>query len=351
MRKIKNIHAELLAWYKKNSRKLPWRKSTDPYRVWLSEIMLQQTRVETVIPYYERFLSHFPTVYDLAEADIQKVQNLWAGLGYYSRARNLSFAAKQVVNDFGGVFPSRLEDLRTLKGIGPYTAAAIASICFGQNIPAIDGNLERVFARLLGTKLNPKTEGKSTVLAMGEQLTSLGKAGDINQALMDLSATTCLPKIPKCQACPIQNNCQAKALGIQSEIPTRSKKTPIVELEAEGLILLSGGEILLAKRPKGQWLTGMWDIPWWIGKKTLPKWQRTDLGGTYPIRPITHHKIHFSVNAWNLKRKPTLKQLNRLPAPVDEYLWIAIENLEGYNLPRPSEKALATLLSTKYPEL
>ncbi len=157
---MKLLHRLLLSWYRKNKRILPWRENKDPYRVWLSEIMLQQTRVEAARPYYERFLSHFPTLTDLANASEEKVANLWTGLGYYSRARNLHQAAMLVQKNFAGNLPSTIGELCSLPGIGEYTAAAIASICFKQNIPAIDGNLERVIARLRGLRKNPKTEGK-----------------------------------------------------------------------------------------------------------------------------------------------------------------------------------------------
>lgn len=343
------IHEKILAWYDSHKRDLPWRRSKDPYRVWISEIMLQQTRVETVIPYYERFLSNFPTLRHLAEAEMDKLLNLWAGLGYYSRARNLQAAARQVVADFGGVMPASFEDLRTLKGVGPYTAAAISSIAFDQGHAAIDGNLERVFSRLLGSRKNPKTEGRAEIQALGDTLVSLGRAGDVNQAFMDLSSGICLPKEPRCLACPLCADCVARELGIQRQIPTKKEKKPPVELRAHGLILVAERELLLARRPNGQWLAGLWDIPWWLeGEEPKIGWKSDRFSTVAQNRTITKHKIHFRVEGFVCDKKPPDKLLKSLPG--SEFRWVRLDELHGINLPRPSEKALERALGDLHSE-
>lgn len=340
---MREVHRALLSWYQKNKRTLPWRKNLDPYRIWISEIMLQQTRVETVIPYYERFLSHFPTVQDLAEAEIDKLLNLWAGLGYYSRARNLQIAAQQIQTEFHGKFPQDLESLRSLKGIGAYTSAAIASIAFGKAHAAIDGNLERVISRLLALRKNPKKEGREEIFQFAEKLVALGDPGDCNQAFMDLSSRICLPKQPRCEECPLQNFCQSYAKKIQMEIPMKEKKRAPTELKARGWVVIAEGELLLARRPKGEWLQGMWDIPWWLEQEAMPPLKAaTALGTSTQKRTITSHKIAFTVEGFRCETKP-----KKIHLPGDEFKWVKIADLHGVNLPRPSERALEEVLASE----
>jgi A/G-specific adenine glycosylase len=342
---IKEVHRKILSWYEAEKRDLPWRRSLDPYRIWISEIMLQQTRVETVIPYYERFLSHFPTVQALAEADTDQLLNLWAGLGYYSRARNLQAAAREIMTRFGGKLPESLEDLRSLKGIGAYTAAAIASIAYGQPHAAVDGNLERVFARLLALETNPKTKGKAEIPAFGAGLVALGQAGDLNQAFMDLSSRICLPRDPKCDSCPLSAKCLARKLGKQREIPKKKVRKPPQELHAEGIILLAKGELLLARRKEGDWLSGLWDIPWWIQGKETPSLPRhcAQFASCAQTRTITKHKIFFQVKGFQCESKPGDAELRSLPG--SDFRWVPLEDLHGINLPHPSERALEETLS------
>jgi len=341
----KKVHQRLLAWYQNEKRDLPWRKNRDPYRVWISEIMLQQTRVEAVIPYYERFLSHFPTVKDLAEAPQEKVTNLWAGLGYYSRARNLHSAAQQVMSAFQGEFPASLEALQTLKGIGSYTARAIGSIAFHHNVAAIDGNLERVISRLIALEKNPKKEGKAAIEAFGGGVTALGNAGDLNQAFMDLSSRICLPKNPRCLECPLEGICESKKKSLTDRIPLKVAKVQKIELKAQGVLLLREKHIFIAKRPPGSWLQGMWDLPWWLETEPgieMPKGARP-FGEASTNRAITKHKIEFSVKGyrWDQKSNPPLKKI------ASEGKWVALEDLHGIHLPRPSEKLLEKLLDQK----
>lgn len=259
----KPIAAPLLAWYSQQAAALPWRENTDPYRVWLSEMMLQQTQVTTVIPYFLRFTDHFPTVQDLAAADRDVVLKLWEGLGYYSRARNLHKAAQMVVSDFKGQFPASAEILQTLPGVGRYTAGAIASIAFDLPVPVLDGNVMRVFSRIFNIAEDvtlPATQ--KHLWALAEALVPAERPGDYNQALMELGRTICKPRNPLCEACPVNQLCAAYQLGIQEERPVKAKKaaTPHYDVTA-GLIRNSERHLLIAKRPDDKLLGGLWEFP------------------------------------------------------------------------------------------
>jgi len=252
----------LLTWYRRNARILPWRGYPDPYAVWVSEIMLQQTRVETVIPYFQRWMKRFPTIKSLAEASEQDILNLWEGLGYYSRARNLHNAAIIVVERYDGQLPRDLVALRQLPGIGRYTVGAIASIAFGMDEPALDGNIRRVFARLFDISMPVDSPQSEKVLwDLVTEYLPKGKAGDYNQALMDLGAAVCLPKNPDCLICPLMKLCEARAKGIQDQRPVLKpkKKTPHYILAAA--VIVKNGRVLLAKRPSKGLLGGMWEFP------------------------------------------------------------------------------------------
>lgn len=345
------LHQDLLAWYDRHKRDLPWRISKDPYRIWISEIMLQQTRVEAVIPYYERFLAKFPDVRALAASQEDEVTALWAGLGYYSRARNLRAAALQAASAFGGELPRELTDLRTLKGIGPYTAAAIASIAFAAPHAAVDGNLERVIARLLALRGNPKKEGAAAVHAFAQKLVELGRPGDVNQAFMDLSSALCLPKNPLCGACPLSPHCEALAKGIAADLPYREAPPEKEWLDSRGLVLIKGDKLLLARRKPGTWLAGMWDLPWWVpSRNEKPELKKLSLGNPYGSasvkRTITRYKISFRLDFHRLTRSPASASLNKaLQGFASEHRWVSLKDLDGFNLPRPSEKALRAALA------
>ena len=252
----------LLKWYDANARDLPWRHTQDPYAIWVSETMLQQTRVDTVIPYYERFLEHYPDVASLADADLESVYALWTGLGYYSRARNLREAAQSVMTDFDGELPGQAEDLRALKGIGRYTAGALASIAFDREEPLVDGNVIRVLARFLGIR---DDVGKAAVV---ERFWSLAgglvvgpRPGDLNQALMELGAVVCTPRSPTCDACPLGRDCSARAQGDPAQLPRKKKRTPVRRVEAAVAWIERGGRALAVRRPEGGLLGGLWELP------------------------------------------------------------------------------------------
>ena len=242
----------LLHWFDRNKRDLPWRKTRDPYRVWLSEIMLQQTRVAAVAEHYERFLRRFPTIEKLATARQTSVLAAWSGLGYYRRARMLHAAAKKVVKERGGKFPHSAEDLRTLPGIGRYTAAAVASIAFDQPAAVVDGNVERVIRRLQASNL----AGEDLWRAAGELLDHR-RPGDFNQAVMELGATVCLPRAPKCLLCPVTNQCATRG-----ELPTIAKPHRQMKREIHYAFDFRDGSIYLVKRPKdAPLMPGMWELP------------------------------------------------------------------------------------------
>ncbi|HEY2980636.1 MAG TPA: A/G-specific adenine glycosylase [Anaerolineales bacterium] len=259
---MKELTARLLEWYAGHARRLPWRGHPDPYAVWVSEIMLQQTRVETVIPYFENWMHSFPTVKVLASATERAVLNAWEGLGYYSRARNLHKAAKIVAERHDGALPRDLEALRALPGIGRYTVGAIASIAFGLDEPTLDGNLRRVFARLFNvTEPADSPAGEKILWALAADHLPKGRAGDYNQALMDLGATICLPKNPRCLLCPLMQVCRARELGLQEQRPVLKPKRVTPNYVHAAGVITRNGRVLLARRPSKGLLGGMWEFP------------------------------------------------------------------------------------------
>lgn len=263
MNKLSQLPVPLLQWYRENARVLPWRTLPTPYRVWVSEIMLQQTRVAAVLDYFTRFMDELPTVADLAAADEERLLKLWQGLGYYNRARNLQKAALQVVSQYGGVFPDRYEDIRSLCGVGDYTAGAIASIAFGIPVPAVDGNVMRVAARITGDAADiTLPQAKKKVAAMLEDIIPVKAPGEFNQALMELGATVCLPNgAPSCARCPAIGFCTAHLTGRVSELPVRApKKARKIERRTVFLIFY-GKNAALRRRPEKGLLAGLWEYP------------------------------------------------------------------------------------------
>jgi A/G-specific adenine glycosylase len=345
----------LLRWYARNKRSLPWRdrQPADAYAVWVSEIMLQQTRVEAVIPYYEKWMILFPTVHSLANASEHDVLNAWEGLGYYSRARNLHKAAKIVAELYGGELPHDLEALSKLPGIGRYTLGAIASISFGMDVPALDGNIKRVYARLFDLAEPVDTpKGEKLLWDLAETQLPRQQAGDYNQALMDLGATICIPKNPRCLICPLMKICEARQNGTQHLRPVKSPKKAVPHhIHAAGVIL-KDGSVLLARRPSEGLLGGMWEFP--NGRVTedpleglagalktgynlrLRKSRRSPKNQE-ALAVVEHGYTHFSVSTY-------VYRCELASMPESENLkWILLNDLDDYPMGR-IDRQIADLL-------
>lgn len=261
---LPQFRRSLLAWYRAHHRPLPWRSTHDPYAIWISEIMLQQTQVATVIGYYHRFLQRFPDVPSLAAAPEQEVLTLWAGLGYYRRARQLHAAAQLIVHKHAGSFPDNFEEVRALPGIGRYTAGAIVSFAYGLRAPILEANTLRLHSRLIGLRDDPKAAASQTTLwSFAEQL--LPKAGDkvglVNQALMEVGSRICTPKQPNCAACPVKQYCAAYRDGAQAQIPRMPTPPKFTPLHHALVVVQRGGKTLMRQNPPGGWWDGLWDFP------------------------------------------------------------------------------------------
>jgi len=333
--RISGIVQPLLAWYEKNARALPWRENTDPYRVWVSEIMLQQTRVETVVPYYDRFMRQLPDIASLAEAGEDQLMKLWEGLGYYGRARNLQKAARKIMTEQDGRFPASYDDILALPGIGNYTAGAIASICFGKPVPAVDGNVLRVASRLTGYDGDISLpEAKAGVANMLRAVYPPARNGDFTQSLMELGAVVCLPnRPPDCGVCPVAFLCQAYETGMQAALPVKAKKKPRKK-ELKTVFLLRCGELVAVRRRGDDGLLGgLWEFPNVAGdlspeeaESVLAGWEISVAGMTEGIR----RKHIFTHVEWAMKSYIVTCE-NMSP----DFVWVTKEKLTG-ELPLPS---------------
>jgi len=307
------LRAALIAWFAAHRRDLPWRRSRDPYRVWISETMLQQTRVEAVVPYFERFTARFSTVSELAAAPIEDVLAAWSGLGYYRRARALHAAARAVVERHAGVFPGTRSDLLDLPGIGPYTAGAIASIAFDAPEPLVDGNVARVLARLflLDDPQESAAFRADSWRIAGELVGALGERspGDWNQALMELGALVCTPRAPRCLVCPVRAHCRAAAEGRVDELPVPKKRPATIEVELHVALVREGARVLVVERPSTGRMAGLWELPTIepAGDRRIAEseWPRVGAAGSSIVlgdelgsvaHSITRHKIRARVH-------------------------------------------------------
>jgi len=321
-RALRTLQSRLLAWFRSNRRELPWRASRDPYRIWVAEIMLQQTRIAAVIPYYDRFLRRFPDVGTLARARQSEVLKFWSGLGYYSRARNLHAAAKTIVAEHNGEFPRDLKAALSLPGIGRYTAAAVLSIAYDEPLAVLDGNVARVLARLGAVRGDLRTPRTWTsLLKTADQLLSRSAASDWNQALMELGETICTPQSPQCAACPISRWCKAHAQGLANEIPAPRKKRPTVNVKIAAAIFRDPqGRTLLVKDPGAHdhvLFSRMWQFPAVEVKRhpsaELAKHLHATLGTngiTLEALPEARHGVTFR----NVTLLPFLARVDHLPA-------------------------------------
>jgi A/G-specific adenine glycosylase len=304
---IADFASSLLRWYSANRRSLPWRERPEPYRVWIAEVMLQQTTVKAVLPYYERFLARFPDVATLAGADEADVLAGWAGLGYYSRARNLLKTARTIQAKHGGEFPSDYEAVLALPGIGRYTAGAILSIAFGAPRPVLDGNVARVFARYLGLQEEWNGAASTRLWGLLEELvqdpTARKEVADFNQALMELGATVCVPRQPECRACPLGDHCAARSLGRQEEIPKRARPRRLVALDFTVAVVRSGQRLLMCPTGSAPFPKDFWEPPRIPGLPSddIGERFRSNLGLRLEIGPplgvvfhtITHHRLRL----------------------------------------------------------
>ena len=307
----------LVAWYRRAGRDLPWRRSRDPYPIWISEVMLQQTQVERVKDFFRRFLERFPTVADLAAADEAAVLQAWEGLGYYRRARQLHAAARQIVADCDGVFPQTISGLRALPGVGRYTAGAIASIAFDQPEPIIEANSRRVLARLAGDDRllqGPQADEPLWQLA-AELVPKRQGAGRFNQALMDFGAIICTPENPRCTACPLVAACQAHQQGRVAEIPNLPAARSIRQLHETVLVLRHRGRLLVQRRQAGEWWEGLWDFPRVLPAGVVTSGRRRRLGEvTYTV---THHKVTCRIVSLTVDERPRPGRQERWVRPTE----------------------------------
>jgi A/G-specific adenine glycosylase len=348
---ITQCQQTLLAWYQQRGRDLPWRQTRDPYAIWISEIMLQQTQVQTVIPYYQRWLATFPTVKDLATADQQTVLKLWEGLGYYARARNLHRAAQQLVAEFAGQFPSSLAEALTLPGIGRTTAGGILSAAFNAPTAILDGNVKRVISRLVALPISPK-RAEAQLWQWSEQLLDPDHPRDFNQALMDLGATVCTPRQPACESCPWQPVCQAYQHQLQSILPMREPTTPLpFKHIGVAVIWNQQQQILIDQRKQSGLLGGLWEFP---GGKIeagetpedcIVREIREELGieiavGEHLItidHAYTHFKVRLIVHH--------CKHLSGEPQAIecDAIRWVTLDQIDQYPFPKANTQIIDAL--------
>lgn len=294
-KQLAHIRRALLPWYDAHHRDLPWRRSSDPYAIWLSETMLQQTQVATVIPYFQKFMTRFPTVSDLAAADLDEVLQMWAGLGYYARARNLHAAAKMIVEEFGGRVPATMTDLQKLPGVGAYTAGAVASIAHGKKAVVVDGNVARVLARLFDIHEDVRYgAARDLVTNIAEQLLPNDRCGDHNQALMELGATICQPgAAAQCLLCPLRKHCEACAQGTVSSLPVKTKKTA-VKMETHVVAAIQNEDRwLVVQRPRDGLWGGLWELPSAVAHDDSLVKLAGDIATKYAAAPFIADKVPF----------------------------------------------------------
>ncbi len=340
MDKKLNANLLILAWFDQYKRILPWRKTKDPYKIWLSEIILQQTRVQQGMAYYEAFVSHFPTLEELALADENQVLKLWQGLGYYSRARNLHATAKHLYLHEDSIFPDNSQALKKLKGIGDYTASAIASICFDEVTPALDGNMYRVFARYFGLYDDisaPATKKK--FFALGQEIIDPERPGDFNQAVMDLGATICTPKNYQCEICPLNESCFALQKKAQDDLPVKSKKITVKNRYLHFLYIHHQHRFLLTQRDDKDVWAKLFTLPKVESKKAdeVPDFDKNYDGKCQflyeEIHLLSHQRLH--IKFWEL-------EVNEQSLSDLKDFWhaeiISYQDLDRYALPKPIEK-------------
>jgi A/G-specific adenine glycosylase len=347
------IATSLLAWFDAHQREMPWRNTRDPYAIWVSEIMLQQTQVATVIPYYLRFLKAFPTPASLAKAPEQRVLKLWEGLGYYSRARNLQKAAKVIVAEHGGRLPKTPEGLRHLPGIGRYTAGAIASIAFGLDEPVLDGNVMRVLSRLFEIHdVLQETDTQKRLWSLAEKLLPSGRAGDFNQAMMELGAMICTPRNPACENCPLAAPCRARKAGCQAELPIKKKSKAVPHYTIVAAVIHNArGEILIDQRPAKGMLAGLWEFPGGNVESgetledALVREVKEEVGLTVEVGElldVTEHAYsHFRITMHTFACRRVAGRTRAIEC--DAVRWVRAKDLADYPFPKANHAMLKKL--------
>jgi A/G-specific adenine glycosylase len=346
------LRRSLLRWYDRHRRELPWRGTSDAYRIWLSEVMLQQTTVRTATPYYEAFLRRFPTLQALAVEPEEEVLAAWSGLGYYHRARNLHRGAQHVAERHGGRFPRTLEAALAVPGVGLYTASAVLSIAYGVPLPVVDGNVRRVLARLLALR-GPEYRKDGPYYNRAEELLDRERPGDWNQALMELGATVCSPRDPGCRACPLRARCRAHALGITAELPEgRARRAPVAVRVAAALVEREG-RVLLVRRPEGRLLGRMWEVPQTsLESRGLPDLAR-ELEERHGLRVVPGGLAVRARHAITFRRITLEGYRARLKRPVpsdpERFLWARPDEVAALPVASSTRKLLKGLASPQLP--
>ncbi len=361
-----DLVSRLALWARDNLRDLPWRtEPREPYRTWISEVMLQQTQAATVVPYFTRFVERFPDVQALAAAPLDEVLKAWEGLGYYSRARNLHKAAQIVVTEHGGQLPRTVKELAKLPGVGRYTAGAIASIAYGVDAPVLDGNVKRVLCRLFVIQDDPRLPvTQKRLWELAESLLPPGQAGAFNEALMELGATVCTPRAPDCAHCPLADTgkdggrktrsyCQAYAQGIVGALPVKAKRKPIPHYDVTAAVIRKSGKFLIAQRPHEGMLGGLWEFPG--GKcqdgESLPDCLRREIeeelgieievGGK--ITTVKHAYTHFRITLHAFDCRHVSGRLHAIG--VADWRWVRLDEIDGFAFPVTDQKIIAVLKS------
>ncbi|MDP1990070.1 MAG: A/G-specific adenine glycosylase [Syntrophales bacterium] len=348
---------KLLSWYEEQARSLPWRETKDPYRIWVSEVMLQQTQVKTVEAYYGRFIGRFPSVTDLAQAAPDEVMKSWEGLGYYSRARYLHRAAREVVDRFDGRIPDTLEDLISLPGIGRYTAGAILSIAFEKPEAVLDGNVIRVLSRMFHiTEDVRKASSQRMLWSLSESLLPKRRIRDYNQALMELGALVCRTRNPACSDCPVSRMCEANRLSIQRELPVKSPRKPVPHYEVTAGIIWWEDRFLITRRPPKGLLGGLWEFPGGkleagedlkgCVKREIREELGIDIEVGVHLTSVDHAYTHFRITLHAFECRYRGGPIRLIG--IDDYRWIRPRELDGFALPAADHKIIDLLKSRKY---
>lgn len=349
----------LLRWYARERRDLPWRRTRDPYRIWVAEVMLQQTQVDTVIPYYKRFLRRFPTLSNLARASLDAVLKAWEGLGYYARARHLHAAARRIVVQHGGRFPRAFPEILALPGIGRYTAGAIASIAFDQRVPVLDGNVRRVLCRVFNIDADPSQSATQKRLgSLATWLLPRDRPGAFNQALMELGSQVCTPRRPRCSICPLRDLCEARRLGIQESLPAKRLRRARPHYDIAAGVIWKDNRLLIAQRPARGLLGGLWEFPG--GKvragESLAHAARREIVEELGIQvqvgekmaTLEHAYTHFRITLHVFRCRYVSGQPKALGCAA--WRWVTPRQLDRYAFPTANRRIIAMLRSGKIPK-